>query len=287
MAAEENNGGVPPRVKLKINKPDTAIDSADSADSGPATIKIKPIKKVAPKTPVVPVDESTIDKPKNKTIQLKESVDTSSVKVDLKPVVKKSETSRIPLDSAVPKPINIAKSESADVVEKPKAISPESKDQSGKSQTSRITLDSIMTSSEEEPVEQPVAQTSRPKTVKLKRPVITPKVTPSVEPSDEGITPTRKKTIKAKKPSAPETPTVDSAAESKGPKLQTNKAQLGGAYIADRFANTGYVAVAEDKPHWVFAVVGVLACVVMAVAIYVQVAQLPNSGLAWVGQILQ
>ena len=281
MADEENNGAVPPKVKLKINTPDTA---ADSADSSPATIKIKPIKKGAPKIPVVPADTSDVTPPKTQTIQLKEPVDTSSVKVDVKPVVKKSETSKISLDSAVPKPISISKKE-------PIVVTGEQKTQSEKSQTSRISLDSIMTSSEEgsvrESVEQPVAQTSRPKTVKLKRPVVTQKVTPSIDLSDGGVTPTRKKTIKTTRPAAPQTPTVDVATESDGPKLQQNTAPTGGAYIADRFTNIGHVETTEDKPHWGFAVVGILACVVMAVAIYVQVAQLPNSGLSWVGQIFQ
>ena len=281
MADEENNGAVPPKVKLKINTP--VADNNASTDSDPATIKIKPIKKVAPQTPVVPVAEKGASKPKTQTIQLKDPMDTSSVKVDLNPVTKKSETSKIPLDSAVPKPITIKKAPEV----KEEAVVPPPPVQDAKSKTSRISLDSVL-SSVEEPEEQ-VAPTSRPKTVKLKRPVIIPKVTTSVEPGEEGITPTRKKTIKTRRPVA-STPTVDLTAEEgvvAGPKLKTDMPQAGGAYIADRFANTGHVASASDKPHWMFAVVGILACVLLAVTIYVQVAQLPNSGLAWVGQIVQ
>jgi len=296
MEDKENNDAVPPKVKLKINTPDADNEAASadndtaSADSGlgPATIKIKPIKKVAPPTPVVPEAEETLSKPRAQTIQLKDPVDTSSVKVDLKPVTKKSETSKIPLDSAVPKPITIQK---APEVKEEVAVTPPPPVQDAKSKTSRISLDSVM-SSGEEPDEQ-VAPTSRPKTVKLKRPVIAPKVTPSVESSEEGVTPTRKKTIVTRRPSAPTTPTVDLTAEEdaapgpSGPKLKTGMPQAGGAYIADRFANTGHVAPKADNPNWIFAVVGILACILLAVTIYVQVAQLPNSGFAWVGQVLQ
>jgi len=283
MADEENNGAIPPKVKLKINTPDTDNDAA-KADSGSATIKIKPIKKVAPQIPVVPMAEESLGKPKTQTIQLKDPVDTSSVKVDLKPVTKKSETSKIALDSAVPKPITIKK---APEVKQAAAVTPPPV-QDAKSKTSRISLDSVMSSVEE--LDEQVAPTSRPKTVKLKRPVVALKVTPAVESSEDGITPTRKKTIKTRRPSAPATPTVDLTAEGgvvAGPKLKSDMPKSGGAYIADRFANTGHVASASDKPHWMFAVVGILACVLLAVTIYVQVAQLPNSGLAWVGQILQ
>jgi len=284
MADEENNGAVPPKVKLKINKPD-ADNVTASADSGPATIKIKPIRKVAPQTPVVPMAEESIGKPKTQTIQLKDPVDTSAVKVDLKPVTKKSETSKIALDSAVPKPITIKK---APEVKQAVAITlPPPPVQDAKSKTSRISLDSVMSSVEES--EDPVAPTSRPKTVKLKRPVVAPRVTSAVEPGEEGITPTRKKTIKTRRPVA-STPTVDLTAEEggpSGPKLKTDMPQAGGAYIADRFAHTGRVATKTDSPHWMFAVVGIIACVLLAVTIYVQVAQLPNSGLTWVGQILQ
>jgi hypothetical protein len=281
MADEEKNGAVPPKVKLKINTP--GADNNASADSGPATIKIKPIKKVVPKTPVVAVAEDVDSKPKSPIIILKEPVDTPSVKVDLKPVNKKSETSKISLGSAVPKPITISKK--TPVVKEDS--SPAVANQEAKSQTSRISLTQVLSSVDEQSA-QPVAPTSRPKTVKLKRPVVAPKVTPSLEPMEEGITPTRKKTIRTRRPAAASTPTVDlSAGEPSGPKLQTNVPQAGGAYIADRFSNLGPIEAAEDKPHWVFAVVGVLACVIMVVTIYVQVAQMPNSGLAWVGQILQ
>jgi hypothetical protein len=296
MADEKNNGAVPPKVKLQINKPDEdnnksgKDNEAVSSYSGPKTIKIKPIKKVAPPAAVVPEGEKSLSKPNTETIQLKSPVDTSSGKVDLKPLNKKTETSKIPLDAAVPKPITIHKaSETKD--EKPDDTS---SDQEKKSKTSRISLDSIM-SSVEEP-EEKVAPTSRPKTVKLKKPVAAPKVTPSLDSDDsseESVTPTRKKTIVKRRPAAATTPTVDltseegSAAARSGPQLKTGMPQAGGAYIADRFADIGQVAPKADKPHWIFAVVGILACILLAVTIYVQAAQLPNSGLTWVGQIQQ
>ncbi len=295
MSDEENNGAVPPKVKLKINQPGEEDNKPGegnepaSSDNGPATIKIKPIKKVTPPTAAVPDGEKSLSKPKTQTIQLQNPVDTSSVKVDLKPVTKKSETSKIPLDSAVAKPITIHKAPEVKE-EKPDAPPPA---QDAKSKTSRISLDSVLSSVEES--EEQVSPTSRPKTVKLKRPVVTPKVTTSLESGEEGITPTRKKTIVTRRPAAAAKPTVDLTAEEgdaalsapSGPKLKTGMPQAGGAYIADRFANVGHVASKADNPHWVFAVVGILACVLLAITIYVQVAQLPNSGLTWVGQIQQ
>lgn len=292
MSEEENKGAVPPKVKLKINKPGTV--SSSEADNGPATIKIKPIKKTLPKKPLLKAEGGAEDKPKTQTIQLKEPVDTSSVKVELKPISKKSETSRIPLGAAVPKPLTLERrARKNETIE----LDPVIKASSEKSKTSRISLDAVLSGvdaeGEGEAPSPVVPKTSRPKTVKLKRPVATPKVTPAVEPSEEGISPTRKKTIKAKRPAVsptpqvPVTPEAEAApAESTGPKLRQNTAAPSVPYIADRFANIGAEEEKEDNPHWIFAAVGVLACIVMAVTIYSQVAQFPTSGLSWIGKVI-
>lgn len=186
-----NEGSLPPKVDLK-NTDALKAGSGATLSAKPITLKAKPVSKSeTAKIPLASGITIVDDAPHTKTIKIKPVSLSESIRIDVAPGVKAS----IPTSPAV----KIAKS-----------------------QTSKIPLDAVL--SADSPV-----NNSGPKTIRLKRPsaTSTPTAVPTPAPAvakiakdvksdisktsrldiedagiDSSATPTRRKTIRVKRPSA-------------------------------------------------------------------------------------
>lgn len=265
----------PPEGVIKI-KPATAV-------STPAPIKLSPAGAAPPS-----VGTSEV-----KTLKAVKPASAAAPAPAVKPAAPKSETSRIPLEAATAMPVlGNAQSPTAPktIRIKPTASQTAQISLAGlggdeKRKTSRISLEAALADGAKSD-----ASDAGPKTIKLKRPTepavkiggSTPSQTaPPAEPSalnktsqlddaaepEDGPTPTRRRTIKVKRPT--QSPGRAPVVARSGPPSEAEPGEDEDEAVAGREE----AAPVEDQPHLIFSLVTIAAILVVCVTVYMLMAQ--------------
>lgn len=209
----------------------------------------------------------------------------------------KKDTSRIPLEAAKPRvekaipvagmeaPSTVKISKPGDTVQITGLPKPDDVEAAEKRKTSRISLDAVLNDSTRE------ADTSGPKTIRLKRPGEAPTVKAGAAGGDEsekGASQTQRKTIVVKRQQS----------TAAGQKISV--ARAGGGKAAADGAPSDMPVMSVPAPHGIFGFFAVAATLVLGVVVYMFAAQAigPNScmtqysvwtegpNLSWPGKIL-
>ena len=269
-AGAQETGSAAPRPPASAARPaskkETSRIPLDSAKAGPGTDIVRPSEaprtiRIKPKPAETP---STIKLKPKPPQELSRETDAGRGVAVPGARDKKKETSRVSLDAV---------------------LSPQELESSGSQKPSEIL---------KQETDQPAEEKSAPKTIKLKRPgsAAPPKVakqdqdqpisglgqtsrmeeTSRIESEAEEPTPTRRKTIRVKR-----------SGQESAPKIKTSVGGLSqsGQPQAGPGVQQSQPVIVEDKPHWFFHFVAVLAILVVIATIYVFCSQAigPNPSL--------